>query len=171
MIKNYLILIFITVIFNSAVYSAGTKSPSSGVKSDGREDLSHLAGKTSNFKKGYDAVKQAKKYAKKGKVDKAKKRFNDAIEFFTLANEESVNDPDILNYLGYSFRKIGDFAMAEIYYEQGLEINAQHIGLNEYLGELYVETNRIDKAKEILKVLKDCKCDEYEELKDLISKY
>jgi tetratricopeptide (TPR) repeat protein len=165
-IKKYLILIFITFLFYGAVYSAGNNA-----LSDGREDLSHLADKTTNFKKGYDAVRQAKKYAKKGKVDKSKKRFNDAIKFFTLANEENINDPDILNYLGYSFRKIGDFAMAEIYYEQGLEIDPQHIRLNEYLGELYLETNRVDKAKEILKVLKNCKCDEYEALKDLISKY
>ena len=35
--------------------------------------------------------------------------------------------------------------MAEIRYEQGLKINPQHIGINEYLGELYVETKRIDK--------------------------
>ena len=166
MIKKYLILIFITFLFYGAVYSAGNNS-----LSDGREDLSHLADKTTNFKKGYDAVRQAKKYAKKGKVDKSKKRFNDAIKFFTLANEENINDPDILNYLGYSYKKVDDLLMAEIYYEQGLAINPEHIGINEYLGQLYVETNRIDKAKERLKVLENCKCKEFDKLQNLISKY
>ena len=166
MIKKYLILIFITFLFYGAVYSAENNS-----LSDGREDLSHLANKTTNFKKGYDAVRQAKKYAKKGKVDKSKKRFNDAIKFFTLANEENINDPDILNYLGYSYKKVDDLLMAEIYYEQGLAINPEHIGINEYLGQLYVETNRIDKAKERLEVLKNCKCEEFKELQNLISKY
>ena len=61
--------------------------------------------------------------------------------------------------------------MAEIYYEQGLAINPHHIGINEYLGELYVETNRIDKAKERLMILNDCNCEEYEKLNNLISKY
>ena len=122
-------------------------------------------------KKGIDAFKQAKKYEKKGKIEKAKKRFNDAIKFFIISNNKIPNEPAILNYLGYSFKKIGDFAMAEIYYEQGLAIDPHHIGINEYLGELYVETNRIDKAKERLMILNDCNCEEYEKLNNLISKY
>jgi hypothetical protein len=36
------------------------------------------------------------------------------------------------------------------------------------LGELYVQTNRIDKAKERLAVLKNCKCEEYQELELII---
>ena len=42
------------------------------------------------------------------------------------------------------------------------------MGINEYLGELYVATNRIDLAKERLNVLKNCNCEEYSELKDII---
>ena len=171
MIRKYLALILITFVINNYVYSATSSTSSSGAKSDGRQDNSYLEVKNSNYKKGFDALKQAKRYAKKGKKDKSKKRFNDAAKFFTLANEEFPNQPDILNYLGYTFRKIGDFTMAEIYYEQGLAIDPMHIGINEYLGELYLETNRIDKARERLIVLKDCKCEEYEELKNLISKY
>ena len=41
-------------------------------------------------------------------------------------------------------------------------------GINEYLGELYVQTDRIKLAKERLDVLKNCECEEYEELKELI---
>ena len=55
---------------------------------------------------------------------------------------------------------------AEKYYLQGLEIEPNHNGINEYLGELYVETNRIDKARERLAVLKNCKCEEYINLKN-----
>ena len=36
------------------------------------------------------------------------------------------------------------------------------------LGELYVQTNRIDKANERLAVLKNCNCDEYSELELII---
>ena len=50
----------------------------------------------------------------------------------------------------------------------GLEINPNHIGINEYMGELFVVTNRIDKAKERLDVLKNCNCEEYKELKLII---
>ena len=171
MIKKYLLPFFIIIFFYSTVYSATSKSEKDGVWNTGRDDISHMKGKNSNYKKGYDAHKQAKKYDQKEKSDKAKKRFNDAIKFFILANEENPSQPDILYYLGYSFSKIGDFAMAEIYYEQGLSIDPHHIGINEYLGELYVETNRIDKAKERLKVLENCKCKEFDKLQNLISKY
>jgi len=171
MIKKYLLPVFITIFFYSPVYSAASKSEKDGVWNTGQDDISHMKGKNSNFKKASDAIKQAKKYAKKEKLDKAKKRFNNAINFLILANKENPNEPDILNYLGYSYREVGDFSMAEIYYEQGLAIDPQHIGINEYLGELYVETNRIDKAKERLKVLENCKCEEFKELQNLISKY
>ena len=51
-----------------------------------------------------------------------------------------------------------------------MELDAGHLGINEYLGELYVQTNRMDLAKKRLAVLKGCKCEEYEELKELIDK-
>jgi hypothetical protein len=51
---------------------------------------------------------------------------------------------------------------------QGLQIEPNHNGINEYLGELYVATNRMDMAKERLEVLKICNCEEYGELKEII---
>ena len=77
-------------------------------------------------------------------------------------------NPDILNYLGYTSRKSGNFSAAEDYYLKGLSINPKHNGINEYLGELYVQTNRIDKANERLEILKNCNCDEYKELELII---
>ena len=49
-----------------------------------------------------------------------------------------------------------------------MEIDPNHKGINEYLGELYVVTNRMDLAKERLKVLETCNCEEYNELKEII---
>ena len=50
----------------------------------------------------------------------------------------------------------------------GLKLNPNHVEINEYLGELYVQTNRLDKAKERLRILENCNCEEYKELKDII---
>ena len=77
---------------------------------------------------------------------------------------------DILNYLGFALRKTGDFEKAEKFYLKGLKIESGHLGINEYLGELYVQTNRIELAKERLQVLNGCNCEEYKELKELIEK-
>ena len=57
---------------------------------------------------------------------------------------------------------------AEIFYLEGLKLNSTHPGINEYLGELYVETNRIELAKERLEALRGCDCEEFEELEVLI---
>ena len=75
---------------------------------------------------------------------------------------------DTLNYLGFTTRKLGDYEAGEKYYLLGLEIEPNHKGINEYLGELYVATNRINLAKERLKVLETCNCEEYDELKEII---
>ena len=81
---------------------------------------------------------------------------------------EKPSQADTLNYLGFTTRKLGDFKKGEEYYLQGLQIDPKHKGINEYLGELYVVTNRMELAKERLEVLKDCNCEEYGELKEII---
>ena len=70
--------------------------------------------------------------------------------------------------MDFASRKLGDFEKGEKYYLLGLKIDPQHKGINEYLGELYVATNRIDLAKERLEVLVNCNCEEYGELKEII---
>ena len=142
---------------------------SHGAGSDAGDKYSDTAStKSINYKRGVSLIKKGKKLEKKGKIEKAKIRFNKALEYLIIANDKNPDQPDILNYLGFAFRKTGDFLMAEIYYSQGLEIDPNHVGINEYLGELYVETNRIDLAKQRLEILKDCSCEEYDELKELI---
>ena len=89
-------------------------------------------------------------------------------EIHLNSNKKKPNKPDTLNYLGFTHRKVGDFENAEIYYSMGLELDPKHVGINEYMGELFVVTNRLDKAKERLAVLKDCNCKEYKELKLVI---
>ena len=150
------ILLGLSFHFNFA-YAAG----SSG--SNGQD-------KASLYKSGKKLVLRAKKLEKKDKVEKAKKLYLKAYDKFEKAYTKDKKNADILNYLGYTLRKTGDLEQAEIYYLKGLELDSKHLGINEYLGELYVQTNRIELAKEKLEVLKGCNCEEYEELKELIEK-
>jgi tetratricopeptide (TPR) repeat protein len=124
--------------------------------------------KTSMYDEGLKLVKRAGKLEKKDKVDKAKKLYSQAFKKFEKALSKDKKNPDIFNYLGYTSRKVGNFKEAENYYLKGLDLDPKHNGINEYLGELYVQTNRIDKANERLAVLKNCNCDEYSELELII---
>jgi tetratricopeptide (TPR) repeat protein len=155
MIKNYIIILFF-LLFTTNSFSAGSSSS---------DDSSKVK---SNYEKAVSAIKYAKKFEKKGKVEKAKKRYDKAQKLLLKSNIEKPNQADTLNYLGFTTRKLGDYENGEKYYLMGLEIDPNHKGINEYLGELYVTTNRLDLARERLKVLESCNCEEYAELKDII---
>ena len=153
MIKKIFVILILT-LFTTSSFSAGSDSTSSKVKS--------------NYDKAVESIKFAKKYESKGKLEKAKKRYAKAQKLLLKSNKEKPLQADTLNYLGFTTRKLGDYENGEKYYLLGLEINPSHVGINEYLGELYVATNRIDLAKERLKVLESCNCEEYNELKEII---
>lgn len=97
-----------------------------------------------------------------------------AIEKLTMLDEETPDDADVLNLLGYGYRRIGNYDQARGYYLQALAVDPEHRGANAYIGELYLETGELGKAEERLAVLdKDCwlGCSEYTELKESIEKY
>ena len=158
MFKKFLtVLLF--VLITSPVFSAG----SSGGSGSGGETKP-----VSQYQIGEKMINKAKKFEKKNKTDKAQKHYKKAIGYLLKYNKEFPADPNTLNYLGFAHRKIGDYENAEIYYSMGLALDPKHVGINEYMGELFVVTNRLDKAKERLAVLEDCNCKEYKELKLVI---
>ena len=156
MLKKYLFAFYLIILFSNSAQAAGTGSESSSSKIK------------SNYDKAVSLIKQAKKYEKKGKTEKANKRYEKAQKLLITSNNKKPLQADTLNYLGFTTRKLGDYKNGEKYYLLGLEIDPNHKGINEYLGELYVVTNRINLAKERLNVLENCNCEEYGELKEII---
>jgi tetratricopeptide (TPR) repeat protein len=49
---------------------------------------------------------------------------------------------------------LGKFDEAEKYYEAALTVNPEHTGALNYMGQLYIQTGRPAKAKEVLEKLK-----------------
>ena len=122
------------------------------------------------YKDAKKFVERAKKLEEKNKIERATKLYVKALEKLQRAYKTDRNNPDILNYLGFTLRKTGKLKEAEKYYLAGLKIKPDHNGINEYLGELYVNTGRVELAKERLAILKNCNCEEYGELKEVIEK-
>jgi Flp pilus assembly protein TadD len=146
---------FILLSFNA--YGAGSSS----------SDSSTTVKKT-DYEKAVSYIDKAKKFEEDGKQKKAEKQYEKAQKLLIKSNESEPNNADTLNYLGFTTRKLGNFNLGEEYYLQGLAIEPKHNGINEYLGELYVVTNRMDLAKERLEVLRNCNCEEFQELKEII---
>ena len=122
------------------------------------------------YRLGFKELERAIKTEKKGKLKKAKIKFEKALDYFLKANAEDPANPDILNYLGLCSEKLGFDENAEIYYLLGLELDNQHKGIKFNLGAFYLSQKRIKDSKEILNSLKDCGCEEYETLKMLVNK-
>ena len=156
MIKNLLISLFISTLVVSSSYAAGS-SDSGSSKTKTKYDMA------------VTHIKAAKNFEKKDKLEKAKKSYLKAQKLLVQSNKNFPNKADTLNYLGFTTRKLGDFENGEKFYLQGLKIDPKHIGINEYLGELYVATNRHNLAVERLEVLKNCNCKEYDQLKAVIA--
>ena len=152
--KKFFALLFVLSL-NNYVFGAG---------SDSSSDTSE----TTLYSQAVKLVERAGKLEKKEKGEKAKKLYSQAFKKLEKAYSSDNSNPDILNYMGFTSRKVGNFDEAEKFYLKGLSLKPDHNGINEYLGELYVQTNRIDKAKERLAVLKNCNCDEYQELELII---
>ena len=154
MIKKIFFTFLLLLLLSVNSYSAGS-SDNSKTKT--------------NYDKAVTHIKLAKKYEKKDKLKKANKSYEKALKLLIKSNNKKPNIPDTLNYLGFTTRKLGDYEKGEKFYLEGLAIEPNHIGINEYLGELYVVTNRISLAKERLKILENCDCKEYIQLKEIIN--
>ena len=154
MIKKIFFTFLLLLLLSVNSYSAGS-SDNSKTKT--------------NYDKAVTHIKLAKKYEKNDKIKKANKSYEKALKLLIKSNKKKPNNPDTLNYLGFTTRKLGDYENGEKFYLEGLAIEPNHIGINEYLGELYMVTNRISLAKERLKILENCDCKEYIQLKEIIN--
>ena len=111
----------------------------------------------------YDAVKLINNKSYEAAVDKLFK-----------AEKNNKNDADIYNYLGFSYRKMGNLDKAAFYYEKALTISPKHKGALEYQGEMFLTQGNLKLAEINLKKLeKICflGCKEEKMLKESIMKY
>jgi len=80
---------------------------------------------------------------------------------------DNVQHADVYSLLGFSLRKTGNYAEARTFYAKALDFDPAHLGAHEYLGELYVETGEMDKARAMLAKLEQLCPKGCEELDDL----
>ncbi len=102
-----------------------------------------------------------------GKYESAIDQLHDELDI-------DPDNPDIMSLLGFSYRKTRNFEDALTFYQWALKAEPRHRGAIEYLGELYLATNQLDKAVQQLEILDslcvpDCK--EYSKLKQAIDTY
>jgi tetratricopeptide (TPR) repeat protein len=148
MMSRTLLAIVLTLGLVSTALAAGSSSSSS------------KPARPTTYNQGVKAVK-AGDYAR-------------ALGLLQKVVQGSPNNADAWNYIGFSHRNLKQFDQSLAAYRKALAIDPDHRGANEYLGELYLQTGDLTKAKERLAKLDDlCTfgCEEYDDLKQAIKTY
>ena len=145
--KKILITILVSFIVSTS-YSAGTNS-----------------GNETNYGKDF---KSAIKLISKKKYDNAIEKLMDLVD----VSSSDFTKADVLNEIGFAFRKNNDLDNASKYYLMALKEDPNHLGALEYQGEMFVDLGQKDKALANLNKLKDLvgeKNSFYKELNTYIS--
>ena len=127
-----------------------------------------------SFAAGNDSANEVVKPSSYSKMIKLIKneQYAEAVQGLEkiLETKKYNKDADILNHYAFALRKTNNLTKAEEFYQKALSIEPTHRGALEYIGELYVDTKRMDLANATLKKLESCRCEEYAELKNYINK-
>ena len=102
------------------------------------------------------------------------KDWAEAIRKLSSAALRDTRNPDIQNFLAYSYRNSGDLPLAFRHYHRALELNPRHRGAHEYIGEAYLMIGNPAKAEEHLKALERIcliPCQEREQLLAKVAQY
>lgn len=81
--------------------------------------------------------------------------------------------PDVANLIGYSYRKLGDYKLAQVWYERALKADPNHVLTWQYYGLWQIEQGNRDQAQHHLsRIAAICgtECAEYRSLADALDK-
>jgi tetratricopeptide (TPR) repeat protein len=109
-----------------------------------------------------ELIEQAWALARKGEFEAGR------LLFSSVADKQR---PEVLNGLGYTNRKLGQFKEAIGFYQQAIALDPNYAEAREYLGEGYVTMGKIDLAKQQLTEIKricGTSCEEYVDLNEAI---
>ncbi|MDB5616093.1 tetratricopeptide repeat protein [Tardiphaga sp.] len=126
----------------STVFAAGGDTPSSPPASDG---------KTKDKKKGAENSPRLEDTAFLNGYRAAYATVYDRNDYATaiaqlkaLGHDERA---DVANLIGYSYRKLGDYKVSQIWYERALKADPAHVRTWQYYGLWQVEQGNRDQAQ------------------------
>lgn len=98
-----------------------------------------------------------------------------AVAAMKQAIAANPDNPDAHNWLGFAYRKQGNFEASFAAYGEALRLNPQHKAAIEYLGEAYLMTGQLEKAEaqlaELARLCSPIPCEEHKDLKRAIAEY
>ncbi len=98
----------------------------------------------------------------------------EAVRRLEPAARRHPRSADVFNLLGFAHRKLGDLPASFRHYHRALEIDPEHRGVHEYIGEAWLMQGNVTRARQHLRELEFlCKaeCAEYHELARAIREF
>jgi tetratricopeptide (TPR) repeat protein len=96
--------------------------------------------------------------------------YRHAISVLHMAPDQS--DARVLNYLGFSWRKLGDFDRALAHYQAAIALDPDYSLVREYLGEAYLQLGMLEAARAQLSAIERIcggrSCEAYDKLAGLM---
>ncbi|MBK6850624.1 MAG: tetratricopeptide repeat protein [Burkholderiales bacterium] len=135
-------------------------SPPSQAAGGGEDASSSEAPADPDFKAGVQAVK--------------KQAWPEVVARMGAVVRRNARNADAWNYLGYAYRHLGDMDKSFSHYERALQIDPDHRGAREYLGEAYLQVGKVAEAEAQLRALdKICwlPCEEFRDLEAKLAQY
>ncbi len=123
------------------------------------------------YAKGWELSEDAKKEVAAGKADSAKKKFGKALKKFQEAADTDPTYFEAWNMVGFCSRKSGDLKRSFAAYQKCLLIEPEYAQAHEYLGEAYLMSGDLAKAKEQLLWLVSRKSEQAGELATKIEQF
>ena len=103
-----------------------------------------------------------------------KKNYKKSISLIKKEINKDKSNSDLYNYLGYAYRKNGNYLLAIKNYKEALNLNPNHYQAHNYIGFAYIKIGNLEKAKYHLKILEElckAKCEDYKTLKNNLTKF
>ena len=145
-----LLILLLLISFNVSGAGTGSNNNDSTTTPDQINSLYELAEKHIYNKKYEKSLKLLKKLTKR--------------------EDLGTRRADIYNLLGFSYRKLENPELDKSFaaYMMALELDPEHVGAHEYLGELYLMRDQKNQAMKMLSKLESLVGKNAEEYKDLL---
>ena len=137
---------------------------------------SHHSGKSSEKKKPRQDRRSEREYQEFVRGYRSARalvlngKYNEAITAFRDLGHD--DNPDVANYVGYAYRRLGDYDLSKIWYDKALAADPNHIRTWEYYGLWHLEQGNKLKAQDFLEKIGflcgNLTCQEYVDLKAAI---
>ena len=137
---------------------------------------SHQSGKSSEKKKPRQDRRSEREYQEFVRGYHAARalvldgKYTEAIMAFRELGHD--DNPDVANYVGYAYRKLGDYDLSKVWYDKALAADPNHVRTWEYYGLWHLEQGNKLKARDFLEKIGllcgNLTCEEYVDLKAAI---